>query len=251
MNASDQVVMHGQYADSDSKVNTCHGIRIRTLAQNGAKLMKVVDKPTKPKEPDPVSEFIRFLIEDWEAKGAKLYVLAERAGLAKSMPSQIKARTSDASFYSAAKFANAFGFRDLPELVTAAYAWWRSSDRTMMPNLERESALAEALRLAESYSVTKEQIDRMLRRFPEDENLDEDPLWWLSKLHEIRSEDATKAAKAMAAQRQEEWEKKQVAKTIESAYREASKLKKQAEDMPSSAPPAPASERAAKPRKSG
>ncbi len=92
------------------------------------------DDDQQPKKvAEPVSEYLRFLIADWERKGGKLYVLAEQAGLAKSMPSQIKARTSDASFYSAAKLAAPLGYPDLPSLVQAAYAWWNSVDRTVRP----------------------------------------------------------------------------------------------------------------------
>lgn len=81
---------------------------------------------------EPVSEFLRFLIAEWEAEGKLLYVLADQAGLAKSMPSQIKAGTSNASFYSASRLAAPLGYRDLPSLVTAAYAWWKS-DRKARP----------------------------------------------------------------------------------------------------------------------
>ena len=79
---------------------------------------------------EPVSEYLRFLITEWEDAGKTLKDLAAQAGLAKSMPSQIKARTSNASFYSATKLGPIFGYRDLPSLVTAAYAWWKSDRKT-------------------------------------------------------------------------------------------------------------------------
>lgn len=82
---------------------------------------------------EPVSEYVRFLISRWEADGRRLYVLAKLAGLAKSMPSQIKAGTSDVGFYSAERLAGPLGYRNLPSLVEAAYVWWNSADRTKKP----------------------------------------------------------------------------------------------------------------------
>lgn len=79
---------------------------------------------------EPVSEFIRFLIAEWEGQGKKLNALAKEARLAKSMPSQIKAGTSGGGFYSAARLAVPLGYRDLPDLVNAAYEWWHSDRKT-------------------------------------------------------------------------------------------------------------------------
>lgn len=121
-------------------------------------------KPPHERVAEPVSEFIRWLIERWEADGKLLKTLAAEAGLAKSMPSQIKARTSDASFYSASKLAVPLGYRDLPDLVTAAYAWWRSKDRSRLPESTAESPIAEGMRVAMNYGVTQAQIDRAIGR---------------------------------------------------------------------------------------
>lgn len=153
----------------------------------------------REKVSEPVSEFLRFLITRWEQDGKTLKSLAQAATLAQSMPSQIKARTSDASFYSAAKLAGPLGYTDLPELVTAAYAWWRS-DRSEAPDTSATSAspVAEAMRLALSYAVTQEQIDRVMTRLPPEKYTHKDALWWLARFHEERSLDAEQAANRRA-----------------------------------------------------
>ena len=212
--ASDQV-MHEQYADSERWVNGPGPTRIRTLSQNGATFQKVADQQ---KEPEPVSEFLRFLISRWEADGKKLYRLAEEAGLAKSMPSQIKAKTSDASLYSARKFAKPFGYADLPDLVNAAWTWWHS-DRSEKPASAAESPRAEALRLAESYGVTRAQIDRVLAHFPLPDYGHQDALWWLARFHEERSRDAERAGAELAARRAVEAEARAV-ETKQAALRD-------------------------------
>jgi len=68
-----------------------------------------------PKEPEPVSEYVRALIEQWEQSGKQLKDFAEKAGLGKSMPSQIKARTSNVTNYSGAKIAAIWGM-ELPRV---------------------------------------------------------------------------------------------------------------------------------------
>lgn len=141
---------------------------------------------TKEQAPEPVSEFLRHLIERFEAGGGKLKDLAHEAGLAKSMPSQIKARTSNASFYSAAKLAPPLGYRDLPDLVVAAYTWW-SSDRSKTPPGAAETPATEAMRIAAEYGVTATQIARVVERLPPAEYAQKDALWWLAHFHAERS----------------------------------------------------------------
>jgi hypothetical protein len=146
------------------------------------------------KEPEPVSEFIRMLIERWVSEGRRLKDLAAAAGLAKSMPSQIKARTSDATLYSARKLAKPLGYADLPDLVNAAWTWWHSRDRSVVPSSAAEAPQAVALRIAEQYGVTEDQIERVMQRYPLEEYWQMDALWWLAKFHEARTEDAELAA---------------------------------------------------------
>lgn len=194
MNASDQVVIPNQYADSDSRVKAKHLGQFRIASEDGATIHDMGE--AKSKDAEPVSEFIRELIGRWEGEGKFLKDLASAAGLAKSMPSQIKARTSDATLYSATKLARPLGYVDLPDLVNAAYAWWHSSDRTVIPESSTDAPRAEAIRLAEKYGVTQEQVGRVLSRWPLDDYGDKDTLWWLSRFHEERTLDAEKAAKS-------------------------------------------------------
>ena len=112
--------------------------------------------------PEPVSEYLRFLIAEWEGEKKTLKDLAAQAKLAKSMPSQIKARTSNASFYSATKLAPIFGYRDLPALVTAAYAWWKS-DRKTRPEKRggagKSAARAALEAAATEHGYSPEEVD--------------------------------------------------------------------------------------------
>ncbi len=199
MNASDHVTMMNQYADSDSPVKSAAAAQFRIAAEECAMVHEVADDP-QAKELEPVSEFIRFLIDRWSADGKLLKDLAQSAGLAKSMPSQIKARTSDATMYSARKLAKPLGYKDLPDLVNAAWRWWHSKDRAVAPPSAAEAPQAEALRIAEQYGVTKGQIVRVLERFPLAEFPHQDALWWLSKFHEARTEDAERQAARRAAE---------------------------------------------------
>lgn len=165
------------------------------------------------KEAEPVSEFIRELITRWEQSGKLLKDLAAESGMAKSMPSQIKARTSDATLYSARKLAKPLGYADLPDLVNAAWAWWYS-DRKSLPTSAPEAPRTEAIRLAESYGVSREQIDRVLERWPLAEFGDKDALWWLARFHEERTIDAertghVRAEKSAAASREKVTKRKQ------------------------------------------
>ncbi len=194
LKASDHVVMLNQYADSEHVVNGAAPKRIRITISAGAKFPKVA---AKEQATEPVSEFLRELIRRWESDGRKLKDLAEAASLAKSMPSQIKARTSNASFYSASKLATPLGYRDLPDLVQAAYAWW-ASDRATIPGSVAATPLAEAMDLAAEYGVTQTQIARVIERFPMSAYAHKDTLWWLSRFHEERSLDAERDAELKA-----------------------------------------------------
>lgn len=167
-------------------------------------MSKLSEMAERMKEPEPVSEFIRFLMERWQADGKRLNALTDAAGVAQSLASQIKARTSDATFYSASRFARPLGYRDLPHLVIAAYEWWGSKDRNQMPDVSAESPLAEATRLAQQYAVTHEQIGRVLARYPAADFADKDALWWLTKFHEERTFDLERAAVQRAETRAEE-----------------------------------------------
>lgn len=164
-----------------------------------AKLLFMSDKS---RESDPVSDFIRHLIDRWEASGGKLKALAAEAGLAQSMPSQIKARTSNASFYSASKLAKPFGYADLPDLVNAAWTWSRG-DRQVIPPSTSEAPRVEAMRLAAQYAVTSEQMQRALQRYPSPDYDHKDVLWWLSRFHEERTLDAERAAEVKAQSHRE------------------------------------------------
>lgn len=183
-----------QYADSDSGVNPMRASESEFCPDGLATLSVVADKrddksQDKETAAEPVSEFLRFLIAKWE-ETRFIYELAAEAGLAKSMPSQIKLRTSDASFYSARKLARPLGYRDLPDLVVAAYAWWNSTDRAIVPASTAEAPVAEAMRVALTYRVTQDQIDRVLKRLPPESYGHMDQLWWLSQFHAERTLDA-------------------------------------------------------------
>jgi len=146
------------------------------------------------KQSDPITEFIRYRIALWQQNGGLINKLADTAGLTKSMPSQIKARTSAATLDSAPKFAAVFGYGDLANLAVAAGAWWDSSDRHVIPSVAVRDPQAEAIRLVQPYGITQQQIARVLERYPKAEYEHKDTLWWLAKFHESRSDDADAAS---------------------------------------------------------
>lgn len=152
---------------------------------------------SKPRE--PVSEFIRSRIIAMKTESGITYkALAKSANLAPSMLSQIIARTSDATFYSAGRLARPLGFRDVPTLVSAAYAAWHKSPA--VADDEPYPALAAAVRIGLEWGITAAQVDRALKRYPPAQFGAMDEFWWLSRLHEERSYDVkidglTKASK--------------------------------------------------------
>lgn len=81
----------------------------------------------KSSPPEPINEYLRFLIDKWEHDGRTLKSLAQAAGVGQSVPSQLKAKTTGAGFTTAEKLAKPLGYGSLEDLVKAAYAWWNSS----------------------------------------------------------------------------------------------------------------------------
>jgi len=238
--------MDNQYADSDSDATPICRERIRIQYPNVANLREMPPKSPRPpapaapptKEFDPTSRFIRFLIAEYEEGGGKLKDLAAKAGLAKSMPSQIKARTSGASFYSAAKFARVFGYRDLAHLVAAAAVWAQQEDQTKRPS-GQETPREEAVRLALGYGLTVEQIDRVLSRLPSPDFDNQDALWWLARFHEERSLDDARAGQEKA-QRYVETDRARTQKLAQDRIRNKKEQLKEArrEEAATSASPA-------------
>ncbi|MCL2724799.1 MAG: hypothetical protein FWD69_10220 [Polyangiaceae bacterium] len=174
---------------SDLNVGVNREIRIRRL--------RVDTVPLMAKEIEPVSEFLRHLIAQWEAEGKMIKDLAAEAGVAQSLPSQLKARTTNASFYSATKLAKPFGFPDLAALVSAALAWDGTTGVSALHLAT--SSRTEAVRIAERYGATTEQISRALQRYPEADFARKDTLWWLARIQDERALDAEREAVTPAA----------------------------------------------------
>jgi len=184
--------MLNQYADSDSRVKARASAQFRTLSEARATMVEMrAKKIAAPKTgtletEEPISAFIRELIRRWQNDGKLIKDLAKEAGLAPSMPSQIKAKTSDATFYTASKLARPFGYRDLPALVLAGWEWFHEGRFESVQAHAPEPASAEAVRLAKRFGMTDEQIHRVLVRWPLADYPDQDELWWLARFQEER-----------------------------------------------------------------
>lgn len=142
-----------------------------------------------PKEPEPVSEFVRQLLEEWETSGKTFKALAKAAGLGTSMPSQIKGRTSDVTNYSGPKLAKVFGMT-YPELVSRAYEWWAAKQRGEAPPTDvQHPDRSRAIEMAKTFGASDDAIRRVLQSHngPEFEDLD-GQAWMLMFLQEAQNE---------------------------------------------------------------
>lgn len=154
-----------------------------------------------PRAPEPVSEYVRHLIEKWEADGKLLKDLAKRAGLGTSMPSQIKAKTSDVTNYSGPKLAAAWGW-SYPELVSRAYAWWARRESGASEDEAPHSARVEAMDRAKGLGATEGAIQRVLASHdgPEFDELDE--MAWVAMFLNEALQERTLRARGKARERE-------------------------------------------------
>ncbi len=121
--------------------------------------------PASPKKSEPVTEYVLKLLSDWEASGKKLKDLD--TGMAPSMTSQVKGRTSAVTNYSGPRFAKAFGMT-YPELVSRAYAWFaseRSAGSAAELTHAPPPARAEAIAFACEHGATMEEIEAVLAKY--------------------------------------------------------------------------------------
>ena len=147
----------------------------------------------KENAPEPVTAFVRFLIERHRAANGQLTEIVERGGFASapgkksSMVSQVQ-KTSLVTNITGPKFAKAFGYADYPELVQVAYAWARSADKSVLPR--SNAALTEAIDLAFRYGITQAQVDRAIASVGSERLEHLDAPEWLALFHFQRSTDA-------------------------------------------------------------
>lgn len=184
-----------QYADSDSDVKRFVSQESESLSPRSGTVRAMGGK-----DAEPLAEFVRHLIRQWEARGRTLRQLKLDAGWPKSnsQVDQIK-KGSSVTEYTGTKLAVPLGYQDFPDLVSAAYRWWRSQDRALIPDSEAETPLAEAIRLAQQYGVMHAQIERAIARVPPDAQPALDALSWLSLFHDEKSLDARIDAELRAA----------------------------------------------------
>ncbi len=116
---------------------------------------------TTSRTPEPVSEYVRMLMSEWEAAGKTLKDLAAAAGLGSSMPSQIKNRSSDVTNYSGPKLAKALEMT-YPELVKRAYEWWAKSGGATAEPIDPHPERATAIAAARTMGATEADIRRVL-----------------------------------------------------------------------------------------
>lgn len=222
-------VMTNQYADSESSVNAEAGVEFRITLPTRS---NDSDMATAKEDDDPVTPYVRHLLKERDDAKLPQKELAERAGFADgkwSMIAQIKNGTSRVTFVTVKRLARAFGTDPLT-LHARAIAWkeGRPLDGATV------TAQAEAIGFALDHGVTKEQIDRAVRRYPVAEVGEQDAMWWLAKFHEERTLSAKIAGAERALERHEAWEEKTTRKHGQSDWRARRKPK----DPPVAAEPA-------------
>lgn len=119
--------------------------------------------------PDPITDYLRFLMGEWERSGKTIKSLAAAAGVAKSLPSAIKLGTVNAGFYSVSKFAKVFGYFGYEDFVKAAYSWDRTG-RTARPDVAGDGQSPATTLLAKmgielGYSPEEVEIAALLTSF--------------------------------------------------------------------------------------
>lgn len=215
-----------QYADSDSDVKTSLPHESESCTAF-APTLQVMGAHVPKDEPGPLAEFVRLLIQRWEDEGKTLRALKIAAEWPKtnSQVDQIKAGSS-VTEYSGSKLAKPLGYKDFPDLVAAAYAWWRAG-RKAIPKSEAETPLAEAIRIARGYAVTQAQIERAIAGVPAVAQAGLDALTWLAMFHDQKSLDARIDADLRAAAHVATHERAR-AEAARAEVREAASAKKRA-----------------------
>lgn len=133
----------------------------------------------------PISDYVRKLIREWEASGRLLQDLARAAHVAKSMPSQVKKGTGVGS-RSRAGFARAFGMTD-EQLVERAFEWWKEHGRQAAvlsaPAADTYPQRAEAVEVVKDLLVaTDAQLRPIIDAYGAELFANRDRDWWISTL---------------------------------------------------------------------
>lgn len=101
----------------------------------------LLDVPDRPKELDPVTEYVRMrLVELTKEQDAKYLALS--AGLPPSAISQIRARLYNIGPKTIARWAKLLKVT-VPELTEAAYAWWETDGKKVAQLVDGEESVAE------------------------------------------------------------------------------------------------------------
>lgn len=131
----------------------------------------------------PLADYVRKLIAEWEEKNGKgkLNILARQAGVAKSLPSQIKAGLGVGG-RSLPGFARAFGMRE-DELKEQAYEWWLREGKRVAemaaPPPEQYPDRARAIELAKTWRQAQDaEIRTIIALYGADEFASREFEWW-------------------------------------------------------------------------
>lgn len=170
--------MQFKMTDSDSRVNGAWSSEIRISAAWRAKV-RVMNRD------EPVSDYVRKLIHEWEAKGKLLKDLAHIARTAPSMPSQVKKGTGVGS-RSRAGFARAFEMTE-DQLIERAFEWWKKEGRKVSvlaaPVVSEHPGRAEAIEVVKDLArVTDAQIRPIIEAYGADMFASRDKEWWVRTL---------------------------------------------------------------------
>lgn len=181
-----------------------------------------------------LSEFVRHKIREWTAvPGREQKDLAELAGFAS--PSQISnaKKGIGVGAKSAPGYAKAFGYSSVEAMVDAAYEWRKGSGEALERRLAEDGFRrgVDAVRAFIAPPATDEEIRAVAADFLEARFDGRDGDYWYKTLGEEIKADRLRDLKAENDRQKLAADRREGAKVIRNAYREASVEKKKLADF--------------------
>jgi hypothetical protein len=159
----------------------------------------------KSDKPQPIADFTRMKIREWEESGRELKELAHIAALAKSHPSQVKGGVLGVGPRAIPGYAKAFGMSP-GDYVAAAYEWFATHGRQVAETVEHDDLPARkaALEVVRGMGqATEAQLRTIVGMYSAPGFRDRDTEWWLltllTELRRDRERDFDRKAEDRAA----------------------------------------------------
>lgn len=132
----------------------------------------------------PLSAFTRMKLFEWKkTQGREQQEMAHRHGIAPSGISQVMSGKLGVGPKLAAKYARAFGFKDVRTFTQAAYDWWLTSGKAADDLIESRPQVASAVdTVVKMNQATASEVKTILLAYTHDRFRDRDEAWWLSTL---------------------------------------------------------------------